>query len=100
MTTQEFLKANRKEVISSINSQMFNQGVDLDLKKVMFKVLEYSQLGCYDVEDQDDLDQIIKDAVQDCEKERFEAVMKEGTKAENYFDAEREKVMNRFNQDN
>ena len=100
MTAREFLKANRNEVISSIKSEMFNQGVRLDLKTVMVKVLEYAELGCSDVEDPDDLEQIIHDAVDTCEQERIAEVMKEGTKAENYFDAERAKVMNRFNQDN
>lgn len=69
----QILKDNRTEIIEKINDLRGS----LELIKVMKRVSENAQLGCYF--DLDDIDEVIKESI-------HEIISEEGTKAQHYLE--------------
>jgi len=68
MTTQE-LKDNRNEIIEMINNKNI---FDFDLKVIMTKVSELSQMGCYFEYDSNDMNDIVDTVLEEMnQKESF-----------------------------
>lgn len=95
MIPAETLKENRDQIINMINTEMENQNVEISLKEVMIKVVEYSKLGCY--WGMEDMEDIVRDSVQEVEEERFNKVMEEGQDATYFFQNRNAEILKEFN---